>query len=178
MCLRFALQETLLKNTPFYRSTCFVIIHLSFLRCKFDLYLRFSPGVLCSSMFFHVSGIVCPKMSSATYYILFPPCFICKLSLLHGSISKFKTQSFKFLQTTTDGFNMFWYILVVFNSSPRIFRTSTLIPTMVGGCFPGASSQACRLDSRPVGKNSGKLSKIPLRVQLRKQGHVKPIAEW
>ena len=82
MCLRFTLQETF-QDAPYYCSRCFIIIYLSFLRRKFDLYLRFSPEVLCSSIIFHVSGIVCPKMSSATYSILFPPCFICKISLFH-----------------------------------------------------------------------------------------------
>lgn len=106
MCLRFTLQETLLKDTLSYcsSSTCFIIIHLSFLRRKFEFVFEILSR---STLFCHVFPCKWYRLSGETYYNLFPPCFICKLSLLHGSISKFKTQSFKFLQTTTDGFNMF-----------------------------------------------------------------------
>ena len=112
MCLRFTLQETLVKDTLSYcsSSTCFIIIHLSFLRRKFEFVFEILSR---STLFCHV--FPCKwyrwyRLSEDvrwTYYNLFPPCFICKLSLLHGSISKFKTQSFKFLQTTTDFCNMF-----------------------------------------------------------------------
>ena len=71
ICVSVSLCKKHCWRTPFLTA---VVVHAllssiyRFSDANLNLYLRFSPEVLCSAMFFHVSGIVCQVKHTITCF--------------------------------------------------------------------------------------------------------------